>query len=369
MVQEFPDLARTYSVTSVPLTVVEPLEDGGRARGAGDLGTGGPRERTLFLVGGGRGGRRIANPNREHGIVNGHRPRYPGVGLAASDRRRALRILSGGAALAAGGPAFAWEPKEPRPSRRTRSLTSAGACTRVRRRFGLRRAIGIHVEDLETGAALFSHNADRGYVPASGMKLPIMGACLHYLGPSYRFPTRLLVDAPPTEDGVIEGPVHVIGSGDPSLQRHDMDFIADSLAAFGLTEIRGDIVLDDSFPRGPGNRSGAREAPDPIQGAHPERPRLSLEPGGSGGRPPGRASNRRSATRGMATTPFRTGWCCATRGAPTSWRSAAGTRRIRLQGRILRGGNERVARFTATEPALYFGYALKGKLMRARACR
>ena len=28
MVQEFPDLARTYSVSSVPLTVVEPLEDG-----------------------------------------------------------------------------------------------------------------------------------------------------------------------------------------------------------------------------------------------------------------------------------------------------------------------------------------------------
>ena len=28
MVQEFPDLARTYSVSSVPLTVFEPLEDG-----------------------------------------------------------------------------------------------------------------------------------------------------------------------------------------------------------------------------------------------------------------------------------------------------------------------------------------------------
>lgn len=28
MVQEFPDLARTYSVSSVPLTVVEPLEGG-----------------------------------------------------------------------------------------------------------------------------------------------------------------------------------------------------------------------------------------------------------------------------------------------------------------------------------------------------
>ncbi len=35
MVQEFPDLARTYSVSSVPLTVVEPLEDGAGVTGQG----------------------------------------------------------------------------------------------------------------------------------------------------------------------------------------------------------------------------------------------------------------------------------------------------------------------------------------------
>lgn len=35
MVQEFPDLARTYSVSSVPLTVVEPLEDGAGLVGHG----------------------------------------------------------------------------------------------------------------------------------------------------------------------------------------------------------------------------------------------------------------------------------------------------------------------------------------------
>ena len=35
MVQEFPDLARTYSVSSVPLTVVEPLENGAGVVGQG----------------------------------------------------------------------------------------------------------------------------------------------------------------------------------------------------------------------------------------------------------------------------------------------------------------------------------------------
>ena len=162
-----------------------------------------------------------------------HRPRYPGADWRL-DRRRALRVLSGGAALAIGAPALGGETAPPFSED---SLADLGRRLHaVRRRFGLRRAIGIHVEDLESGAPLFSHNADRNYVPASGMKLPIMAACLHYLGPSYRFPTRLLVDAPPTEAGVIEGPVFVVGSGDPSLNRHDMDFIADSLAAFGITE-------------------------------------------------------------------------------------------------------------------------------------
>lgn len=35
MVQEFPDLARTYSVSSVPLTVFEPLEEGAGLVGQG----------------------------------------------------------------------------------------------------------------------------------------------------------------------------------------------------------------------------------------------------------------------------------------------------------------------------------------------
>ena len=63
MVQEFPDLARTYSVSSVPLTVFEPLENG-----AGLVGQGtsvlGAREEGVFLsaaieVGG------VESPNQE----------------------------------------------------------------------------------------------------------------------------------------------------------------------------------------------------------------------------------------------------------------------------------------------------------------
>ena len=287
------------------------------------------------------------------------RPRHPMADWRL-DRRRALRVLSGGAALAIGGPALG---RETAPPFSEDSLADLGRRLHaVRRRFGLQRAIGIHVEDLETGAQLFGHNEDRNYVPASGMKLPIMAACLHYLGPSYRFPTRLLVDAAPTEGGVIEGPVYVIGSGDPSLQRHDMDFIADSLAAFGLTEIRGDIVLDDSFFEAQETDQALVRRriryKEPIQSAlgyHWNKVEVAGVPG-DGNQPAVR-------DEGYGYYAIQNRMVLRNSGRPYILAQRRGTRRIRLQGRILRGGNERAALFTATEPALYFGYALKGKLV------
>ena len=116
----------------------------------------------------------------------------------------------------------------------------------IRRRFRLNRAIGVTVQSLETGQTLYSHNADRQYIPASGMKLLVMAASVHYLGPNYRFETQFLIDGP-LEEGVVNGNLYIRGSGDPSLTRHEMDYIARSLAESGLREIRGEIVLDDSF--------------------------------------------------------------------------------------------------------------------------
>ena len=63
MVQEFPDLARTYSVSSVPLTVIEPLEDG-----AGVVGQGtsvlGARGEEVFLSAVAEVGA-VSNPNQD----------------------------------------------------------------------------------------------------------------------------------------------------------------------------------------------------------------------------------------------------------------------------------------------------------------
>ena len=65
MVQEFPDLARTYSVSSVPLTVVEPVEDGAGLVGQGTsvLGARGEEVFLAAVAGVGAG----ANPSQEPG--------------------------------------------------------------------------------------------------------------------------------------------------------------------------------------------------------------------------------------------------------------------------------------------------------------
>lgn len=65
MVQEFPDLARTYSVSSVPLTVVEPMEGGAGVTGQGTSVLG-ARGEEVFLSAVAEVGA-VANPSQEPG--------------------------------------------------------------------------------------------------------------------------------------------------------------------------------------------------------------------------------------------------------------------------------------------------------------
>jgi D-alanyl-D-alanine carboxypeptidase/D-alanyl-D-alanine-endopeptidase (penicillin-binding protein 4) len=232
----------------------------------------------------------------------------------------------------------------------------------IRRRFGLRRAIGVVVKDVTTGATVYEHNASKKFVPASGMKLAIMGASLHYLGPNYRFKTEFLVDGP-LEDGVVQGNVYVHGSGDPSLTSHEMDWIAVSLAERGLRGIDGNIVLDDSFfddrLRGPASYDNILKQGLPIQSAlsynfnlveikaRPSDPgnRAQIHDGGYG----------YFDVLNRVTT--------ATRGRP--WMRVQKLRRDRVmvRGRVIQGDEEeRVGRFVAPDPTQYFASAFLGKL-------
>ena len=233
---------------------------------------------------------------------------------------------------------------------------------RLRRSFRLRRAIAVKVLDLTTGETLYAHNPTKRFIPASGMKLAIMGASLHYLGPNYRFETTFLVDGP-LEDGVVHGNLYIRGSGDPSLTRFEMDFLARQLAAGGLKEIRGDIVLDDSFfddqLRGPASYGDILKKGLPIQSAlsyNFNLVELRLTPSNAG-------SRATLHDEGYGYFDVLNRVTTAMRGRP--WTRVQKLRRDRVivRGRVIQGDEEEsIGSFIAPDPTQYFASAFVGKL-------
>lgn len=107
--------------------------------------------------------------------------------------------------------------------------------------------LGIAVLDLDTGAPVFEHEAERGLNPASNQKLLTVVAALELLGDDYRWETRVLRAG----DALV-----LRGEGDPSLRVEDLERLAAEVATtIDLHEIRRVIVDDTAFsPRrfGPG---------------------------------------------------------------------------------------------------------------------
>ncbi|HUP84778.1 MAG TPA: D-alanyl-D-alanine carboxypeptidase/D-alanyl-D-alanine-endopeptidase [Acidimicrobiales bacterium] len=115
----------------------------------------------------------------------------------------------------------------------------------------------LTVEDGET--AIYGHQADLALTPASTLKMLTGTAALRRLGPDFRFVTEVRADRP-VIGGVLDGPLWLVGSGDPllSTQRYadsfrnqpqvftSLDTLADRIAGAGITEIRGGIVGDES---------------------------------------------------------------------------------------------------------------------------
>jgi D-alanyl-D-alanine carboxypeptidase/D-alanyl-D-alanine-endopeptidase (penicillin-binding protein 4) len=100
---------------------------------------------------------------------------------------------------------------------------------------------GLFVADARTGEALFAVNADDPLNPASNVKMISTATALELLGPDFRYPTRLLGATP--DGGVVHGDVYLLGSYDPTLTIGDLDEIASSVAARGVTRIDGDFVV------------------------------------------------------------------------------------------------------------------------------
>lgn len=107
------------------------------------------------------------------------------------------------------------------------------------------RTTGAMAVDLHTGATVFSHNAGQSLLPASAEKLPVSFAALRILGPRFRFRTEV-VAVGSRRGRVWHGNLWLVGYGDPTLGRSDLDRLARRFVATGMRRIDGRVFGDES---------------------------------------------------------------------------------------------------------------------------
>ena len=107
-------------------------------------------------------------------------------------------------------------------------------------------SVGVFVQDVAASKPLIAHHADRSMSPASTMKLVTTYAGLELLGPAYTWKTEVLTGGTVAGD-VLNGDLIVKGYGDPALTLESFWNLLRDVRGLGIREIRGDLVLDNSY--------------------------------------------------------------------------------------------------------------------------
>src|SRR5262249_54563501 len=109
---------------------------------------------------------------------------------------------------------------------------------------------GIVVRKADSDDVLYERNPHALLLPASNMKIVTLAAAAERLGWDFSYDTRLYASGP-IANGVLEGDLVVVGSGDPSIDDWDgaasqlFQTWADRLKDAGIRTIAGRIVGDD----------------------------------------------------------------------------------------------------------------------------
>ena len=105
---------------------------------------------------------------------------------------------------------------------------------------------GAIVVDAATGTTLYAHNSTASLHPASVEKLAVSYTALHVLGPQFRFRTEL-VGIGSRSGRVWNGSLGLVGYGDPTLTRADLDRLARRFADTGIRRVQGRVFGDDTY--------------------------------------------------------------------------------------------------------------------------
>lgn len=106
-------------------------------------------------------------------------------------------------------------------------------------------AVSVVVQAVDSPEPVLSHLPDVPRSPASVMKVVTTWAALEYLGPAYTWPTEAYFLG--NFDGsTLDGDLAIKGFGDPYLVVEEFWKMLRALRRQGLTDIGGNLVLDDS---------------------------------------------------------------------------------------------------------------------------
>lgn len=105
--------------------------------------------------------------------------------------------------------------------------------------------IGLVVKTLD-GKTVYTRAGDRRQQPASNAKLVTSAAAFDVLGPDYRFDTAVHTTGR-RAGPVLNGDLHLRGTGDPTMLARDYDALAAQVAATGVHTVTGKLVADDTW--------------------------------------------------------------------------------------------------------------------------
>jgi serine-type D-Ala-D-Ala carboxypeptidase/endopeptidase (penicillin-binding protein 4) len=234
-----------------------------------------------------------------------------------------------------------------------------------------RGAWGIAVQSLTRNDRLFEHNPRTFLVPASIAKLVAVAAAVDAAGWDYRFETTLRATGP-VVNGVLQGDLLVVGSGDPSIGGRagdDLTKWVDALKAAGIRTIDGRIIGDDNTLDDP--RPGAMWSWDDLAYGYgalfgalnyaENRLAVTVTPGRTAGAPMTLSVEPHAATRPLGNR--------AVTGAPGSppliWaEQRPGEPFLTIAGSLPAGSGATRLSVSAGNPTIWFAAVLRNRLQR-----
>jgi D-alanyl-D-alanine carboxypeptidase/D-alanyl-D-alanine-endopeptidase (penicillin-binding protein 4) len=104
----------------------------------------------------------------------------------------------------------------------------------------------VSIISIPKGDPVYAYNSSVPLLPASTLKVVTTAASLNYLGPEFRFHTRIYHTGQ-RSGNTINGDLVIKGGGDPKLSAENLWRIAEQLKDSGVNLVTGNLIYDISF--------------------------------------------------------------------------------------------------------------------------